>query len=215
MKVAIDPGHGMSNRQPGSYDPGGTHAEAGFRFEEAEIALRYALALREALRSRGSSVFLTREDARDHAPLGERAANAKLAGAQILVSLHVNAVEDARASGVEVLYRGEASQPLAQTLQTAIVAVAKLRNRGIKPRDDLAVLRFPGPAALVELGFIGNDADRAVLVNPARRHAICEAIAEAVLAHGPTSAGRGAAARGKPERAGARKRKPTQRSREA
>jgi len=216
MKVAVDPGHGMSNRQPGSYDPGGTHDEAGFRFEEAEIALRYALVLRDALRARGAAAFLTREDARDHAPLGERVANAKLAGARLLVSLHVNTVEDARANGVEVLYRGDASRPLAQALLDAIAAAAPLRKRGAKPRDDLAVLRFPGPAALVELGFIGNDADRAVLINPARRQAISEAIADAVLAHVPAGAGRGAApARGRAGRTGAAKREPTQRSRGA
>jgi N-acetylmuramoyl-L-alanine amidase len=203
MKIAIDPGHGMSNRQPGLYDPGGTHLEAGFRFEEAEIALRYALALRDALRARDGAVFLTREDAGDHAPLGERVANARLAGARALVSLHVNAIEDERANGVEVLYRGEASRPLAQALQSAVVAVARLRDRGIKPRDDLAVLRFPGPAALVELGFIGNDADRGVLVNPARRHAICEAIAETLLAQLaaiPARATRTRSARPRPSR---------------
>ena len=182
MRIAIDPGHGMSNRQPGLYDPGATHVEAGFRFEEAEIALRYALALREALRARGRAVFLTREDAGDHAPVAERVANARLAGARALVSLHLNTVEDERANGVEVLYRGAASRPLAQALQAAVAAASKLRDRGIKQRDDLAVLRFPGPAALVELGFLGNDADRAVLTNPARRHAICEAIAESLLA---------------------------------
>jgi N-acetylmuramoyl-L-alanine amidase len=205
MKVAIDPGHGMSNRQLGVYDPGGVHTEAGFRFEEAEIALRYALTLREALRCRGSASFLTREDARDHAPVGERAGNARLVGASALISLHLNAVEDQRASGVEVLHRGEASRPLAQALQTAIVAVAKLRNRGIKPRDDLAVLRFPGPAALVELGFIGNDADRGVLVSPARRYAICEAIAEVVLAE--VAAGADSAASGRAADSGKRRRR--------
>jgi len=202
MRIAIDPGHGMSNRQPGLYDPGATHVEAGFRFEEAEIALRYAFVLREALRARGGAVFLTREDAGDHAPVAERVANAKLAGARALVSLHLNTVEDERANGVEVLYRGEASRPLAQALQGAVSAAAKLRDRGIKERDDLAVLRFPGPAALVELGFLGNDADRAVLLNPARRQAICEAIAETLLAAaiparaaGPLGARRGATRR--------------------
>jgi len=195
MKLAIDPGHGMSNRQPGVYDPGGEHVEAGFGFHEAEIALRYALVLREALRSRGSTAFLTREDARDHAPLAARVGNAKLVGAEILVSLHVNTVEDPRASGVEVLYRGEASRRLAQALQSAVVAAAKLRNRGIKQRDDLAVLRFPGPAALVELGFLGNDGDRAVIIDPARRHLICEAIADALAAPPPARAARRSRAR--------------------
>jgi N-acetylmuramoyl-L-alanine amidase len=183
MKVAIDPGHGMSNRQMGVYDPGGEHLEAGVSFHEAEIALRYAHSLRDALRSRGSAVFLTREDARDHAPVARRAANAKSAGAELLISLHVNSVEDDRANGLEVLYRSDASLPLARGLQRALVAVTKFRDRGVKRRDDLAVLRFGGPAVLIELGFLGHDGDRETLIDPARRHAICEAIAETALAH--------------------------------
>ena len=37
MKVCIDPGHGMSNRQTGIFDPGATHFENGFTFQEAAI----------------------------------------------------------------------------------------------------------------------------------------------------------------------------------
>jgi N-acetylmuramoyl-L-alanine amidase len=190
MKLAIDPGHGMSNRQMGVYDPGGEHVEAGFSFHEAEIALRYAIVLREALRARGGDVFLTREDARDHAPVAERAGNARLAGADAFLSLHVNTVEDDRANGLEILYRSDASRPLAQALQRALVAASGLRNRGIKLRSDLAVLRFPGPAVVIELGFLGNDGDRGRIINPARRQAICDAIAETALAG--LAAGRGA-----------------------
>jgi N-acetylmuramoyl-L-alanine amidase len=76
----------------------------------------------------------------------------------------------------------------------------------VKARDDLAVLRFPGPAALVELGFLGHDADRAVLVNPARRHAICAAIAEVLLAQLAAGAGR-------PARASRTRRRSSRRSR--
>lgn len=37
MKIAIDPGHGMSNRQRGIYDPGAGHYKNGTQFKEAEI----------------------------------------------------------------------------------------------------------------------------------------------------------------------------------
>lgn len=67
MKICVDPGHGMSNRQPGLYDPGATHTENGFVFEEASIAFQYALSLKDTLRARGVDVFLTRDDAADHA----------------------------------------------------------------------------------------------------------------------------------------------------
>jgi N-acetylmuramoyl-L-alanine amidase len=41
MKICVDPGHGMSNRAPGVFDPGATHTENGFQFREADIALSY------------------------------------------------------------------------------------------------------------------------------------------------------------------------------
>jgi N-acetylmuramoyl-L-alanine amidase len=47
MRVGIDPGHGMSNRQRGIYDPGATHVENGFRYEEATIVLKYGLVLKD------------------------------------------------------------------------------------------------------------------------------------------------------------------------
>lgn len=68
MKICIDPGHGMSNRQWGIYDPGATHVENGFQFQEAAMALRYGLALRDILRERGVDTFMTRDDDTDHSP---------------------------------------------------------------------------------------------------------------------------------------------------
>jgi N-acetylmuramoyl-L-alanine amidase len=71
MKICIDPGHGMSNRTRGTYDPGATHKEAGVEYQEATIALRYALTLKDELRARRIEVFMTRDDADDHTPWGD------------------------------------------------------------------------------------------------------------------------------------------------
>ncbi|MBB5019135.1 N-acetylmuramoyl-L-alanine amidase [Chitinivorax tropicus] len=179
MKIAIDPGHGMSNKQPGVYDPGAMHRENGFSYQEADIALRYGLSLRDVIRARGHQVFMTRDDATDHMPVGKRAAAAKAAGCQTLVSLHLNDAEVDTAHGLEVLYRDD--KVLAEKLQARLVQVTGLRDRGAKPRPDLAVLKFAGLAVLVELGFIANDGDRNTLLDPAMREKICEAIADIVL----------------------------------
>ena len=178
MKVCIDPGHGMSNRRRNVFDPGATHTEEGERFAEATIVLRYGLTLKDILHVRHHDVFMTRDDEADHAPVGERALNAKRAGCDVFVSLHLNDAEDDRAQGLEVLFRDEADRTLAQALQEALVRVTNFRNRGIKQREDLAVLRFDGPAVLIELGFIANDNNRQALLNPHMRTAICEAIAD-------------------------------------
>lgn len=183
MKVCIDPGHGMSNKKSGIYDPGATHVESGTNFEEATITLRYGLTLKDILRSQGVEIFMTRDDAEDHAPVGTRAKNAKLAGCDAFISFHLNDVEDDRANGLEVLYGNAGNAKLAGDLQAALIKVTKMRDRGAKLRPDLAVLKFTGPAALIELGFIANDGDREKLLNPALRDQICRKIAEVVTKH--------------------------------
>jgi len=80
MKICIDPGHGMSNRSPGVFDPGCTHRENGTLFQEADIVLKYSLSLKDVLRARGIDVFMIRDDSSDPAPVGLRAKSAKSAG---------------------------------------------------------------------------------------------------------------------------------------
>lgn len=181
VKIGVDPGHGMSNRTPNVFDSGAVHTEGNFTFREADIALRYGLTLKDVLRARQAEVFMTRDDNTDHAPVGKRAKNAKDAGCDKFVSLHLNDADDDSANGFEVLYGNDDNKDFAQALQTAVLAVNGLKDRKIKLRTDLAVLKFKGPAALIELGFIANDDDREVLLNPQKRQAICEAIADVAL----------------------------------
>ena len=183
MKVCIDPGHGMSNRQMGIFDPGATHVENGFLFREADIVLRYGLALKDVFRARQVEVFMTRDDSSDHAPVGSRAKMAKDAGCDVLISLHLNDFDDDAANGVEVLYRDADDRALAQKLQDALVKTSKMKDRKIKQRTDLAVLKFTGVAVLIELSFIANDSDRAKLISAQMRDALTQAIASTTIHH--------------------------------
>lgn len=183
MKVGIDPGHGMSNKKMGVYDPGATHIENGFKYEEASIALKYGLTLKDVFRFRQIDVFMTRDDSEDHAPVSSRAPNAKESGCDALISLHLNDFEDDVANGLEVLYRNDEDRVLAQKLQDALIQVTKLRDRKIKERKNLAVLNFPGTAILLELGFIGNDKDRETLLNTFMREQVCKTIADVLIGH--------------------------------
>lgn len=182
MKVCVDPGHGMSNRQHGIFDPGCTHTENGFLFREADIVLKYGLTLKDVLRARGIEMFMTRDDDTDHAPVGQRAGNAKNAGCDRFVSIHVNDFEDDAANGFEVLYGAPAHEALARKMQTKLLAINGLKDRKIKLRTDLAVLKFKGPALLIELGFISFDKDRETMLNPQIREKIAVAIADVLQA---------------------------------
>ena len=87
LRVALDPGHGGPD--PGA-EQGGT--------VEADLMLSFARLLAERLRSNGHEVVLTR-DADVFVSLRDRASAARAAGADVLVSLHADAVTGGGASG--------------------------------------------------------------------------------------------------------------------
>ena len=164
MKLAIDPGHGQGNTGS-SYDPGATAGGV----TEAAIALQWGLTLNWVLRSAGIETFLTRHDDHEICPVGSRARRAELAGATHFLAIHCNS-GGLLASGTEVYYGvsskfGQVQKQFAGKILASAVDALGLRNRGAHRENEsqhprLAVMRFPGPAALVELGFITNSSDR-------------------------------------------------------
>lgn len=178
MKIAIDPGHGMSNRKHCVYDPGAVCDDSGACLAEADIALAYGLALRDAFASMGNQVFMTRETEDAPAPLGHRASAAETEKCDVFLSLHLNAHDSPQANGVEVLYHDDACRQFAIDLQETLVRETGFCNRGAKERDDLTVLTFHGPAVLIELGFLSNPQNRQSLLDPTVKGNICRGIAD-------------------------------------
>lgn len=181
MKIAVDPGHGMSNRVTDVYDSGAVGTLDGKSYEEADIALGYGLALKDAIIAAGHSAFLTRASHDDPAPLGLRAKRAEQAGCDIFVSLHLNQFDDPKANGLEVLYRDDEDLALARIMSDALVRATGLRPRGPKQRTDLAVLKFVGPAILIELGFISHRWDLEELLDPQVRDNVVTTITEQIV----------------------------------
>jgi N-acetylmuramoyl-L-alanine amidase len=167
MKVAIDPGHGMSNVRSGVYDPG---AVSNF-LSEADIALQWALTGKWVFALNGIETFLTRDDDRDSTPVGRRDDQATKEGCTHFISLHCNAAGSTKARGIESFYRDDADKLLATTVLAALARVVPdAPNRGVKHESQthvgrLAVLNFKPPATLVELGFITNPQDQAYLIS--------------------------------------------------
>jgi N-acetylmuramoyl-L-alanine amidase len=184
MKFCVDPGHGMSNRREGVYDPGAQCTEGGTCYNEADINLKYGLTLRDVLWEQGHQVFMTRESHDDPAPVVERAGNAEAEGCDAYISLHVNAdPDDQGTNGLLICYRHDEYSDLAKTLRNALCDVTTLKRMSNQKRTDLAVLKFDGPAVLIELGFIGNNGDRETLLNSATCRPVCERIAQVVVGY--------------------------------
>jgi N-acetylmuramoyl-L-alanine amidase len=93
-RIVIDAGHG--GKDPGAIGPSG--------LQEKDIVLSMALLLAEEVKSKlGWEVVLTRNDD-TFIPLEERTAIANKVGADLFVSLHVNASANAAAHGIETYY---------------------------------------------------------------------------------------------------------------
>ncbi len=173
-QLCIDPGHGMSNRSAGVFDPGAV--ADGVR--EADITLAFALAIKHFAPEFGVEVILTRNSNVIPAPLGERTKMAARTGCECFISLHCNAGPFS-ARGVETFYQDDPE--FALRIHRSVARAIPTKDRGVKhesasSRRRLAVLDFPGPACLVELGFLSNPADRLLLQERATRINVARAI---------------------------------------
>lgn len=99
-RIVIDAGHGGGS--PGTISPDGTY--------EKELTLDISLRLAEALRADGYDVRMTREKDTD-LTLSRRAEMANESGADIFVSIHLNALRNRARRGVETYYLGPTNDP--------------------------------------------------------------------------------------------------------
>jgi len=151
-KIFIDPGHGGS-------DPGAV----GNGMRESDINLDVSLRL-NALLQRNFDVKLSREA--DVSPL-RRWQLANNWGADLFLSIHVNAFTSPSANGTETMvfdngsWRTVQSRNFATVLQRSFITTLGTRDRGVRPDTEsqhtsgLSVLRNTNmPAVLFELAFI-------------------------------------------------------------
>jgi len=98
--------------------------------------------------------------------LEARVRGAQEFGAEYFISLHTNSFSSESANGIEV-YAAEqnsTSYAFGNQLLQGLVRATNLRNRGMKLDPDLHVLKNATmPAVLLEMGFISNREDAALL----------------------------------------------------
>lgn len=162
MRVYINPGHDIV------YDPGAVNMTTGLR--EADVAAAIGEKVKYYLEAAGCEVKLLQSDNlyydsvypdRDVAVC----ADANAWPADVFVSLHCNAFnKSARGTEVECYSEGSAAGTLAKCIRSQIVNSLNTIDRGVKEMPKLVVLKHTAmPAVLVEMAFIDNDADAALL----------------------------------------------------
>ena len=173
MRIFLNPGHDVN------LDSGAVNPHTGLR--ECDIALQIGVQLQAYLKECGHFVEMLRSDnlagETPHLPcVVDAAADAE---ADIFISIHCNAANGiARGTETLVHHLGGEADALACCIQREITCALGTRDRGVKERPDLIVLRLTSmPAVLVETAFIDQDDDAFLLENHADVFA-------AAIAHG-------------------------------
>ena len=165
IKIYIDQGH-----NPTSYHNAGA---SGNGLYEQDLTYSIGILLAELLKEDGRfEVCLSRPTADtvlgtdNDSSLDARVQGAKDFGADYFISLHINSYTDGTVNGIEV-YAAEqdsVSYDFGSSLLQGLIDSTNLRNRGMKLNPELRVLKNATmPATLLELGFISNSSDAALL----------------------------------------------------
>lgn len=193
-KIYIDPGHGFGDV--------GSNSEYLTGYNESGITLLVAQEVVGILRDMGCDAYLTHngkdfprssvDDGNDlFSALDERPTFINENGGGLVVSLHCDAFESDTVSGTRVHYCddyafGTTSADLADKLGNAInKAVGSERCKKSYPHsgtDAYNITRLVNaPAALIEMGFISNSEDAALLLDPAWRTKLATGIANGIV----------------------------------
>lgn len=166
IKIYIDQGHNPSSPNTGAEGNG---------YAEQDITYAVGQSLATLLRNNGNfEVRLSRPTAdtqlgtTNASSLRARVDDANSWGADYFISIHTNASLSSSASGTEALVYTVPSvaEELGEDILKALNEATGLRNRGIKVRPGLYVLRKTNmPAVLMEIGFISNPSDANLMAN--------------------------------------------------
>ena len=181
--VVLDPGHGGSTRTGGS-SPNNARGPNGLL--EKDLTLDMARRVRTALQDSDIEVIMTRDDD-VNLGLAARARVARDNEADLFISIHFNGWEDAYVDGtVTFTGRGASvrSQQFASRLQSAVVAVTGVRDRGVRSRNFGVIMptrhHANTAAVLLEVAFLTNPEQAARLTDNDYKNRIAGAIASAI-----------------------------------
>lgn len=188
--IALDPGHGGP-------DGGATGKVQGETAVEKDVALQISLYLRDFLQEAGALVIMTREDDQDLADPGTRGLSkrktqdlhrrARLvneSSADLLISIHLNAFPSKRWSGAQTFYfpgRKESGE-VASLIQNEIKRTLQNTNREPQKRSSVYILKSVDiPAVMVEVGFLSNPEEAALLTSEEYQKKMANAIYQGIL----------------------------------
>lgn len=172
LRVVIDPGHGGT-------DVGAVGASGRY---EKDFTLKLARITASLLEQEpGIEVFMTRTDDRFISQTSRfRPTFANELDADLLISIHGNTYSDPRVTGTETYYFHRHSRTLANIVQRHVARATGFRNRGIKRENFFLLEEARMPAVLVEVGYLTNPDDEALMWTEQFQQRVAEAIVAAI-----------------------------------
>ena len=185
MRIMIDPGHAGRN-----VDPGAVNQSTGL--QEADVALFVSKLVETQLLAAGHEVKLTRTDweQAETDDLNVRTSLSNDWGADLFVSIHCNSAVSPNAAGYEVWTSpGDTEGDALATCIYAQIAIEFPDRTGRADYSDgdpdkesrfYVLVHTNAPACLVEMAFISNDEEAALLSDSAWQERYARAIARGV-----------------------------------
>ncbi len=179
--LVVDPGHGGPD--------GGAVGVTGAL--EKDIVLDIAQRLRSQLGRIGVKVILTRTgdydlahddtkgySARKREDLQQRVSMANELSPDMFISIHANSMPDSRWMGAQTFYHQGSleSKLLAEMVQVQLIENLEPNTRKAKPGDKYILENIKGPAVLIEVGFLSNPHEEALLQSSHYRERVAYAI---------------------------------------
>ncbi|MBT3297127.1 MAG: N-acetylmuramoyl-L-alanine amidase [Verrucomicrobia bacterium] len=193
--IVLDPGHGGAD----------SGAVGHRRIYEKKAVLDIALRVRDILKAQGITVRMTRD--RDYfVPLSKRTSLAKQWGADLFVSIHLNASSNTSVTGIETYVcssagfastMGGRADPRAYSgnhfdkkntllgyyLHRGMLKQVKATDRGIKHARFEVLRSAPCPAVLLECGFISNKYEAARVISRTHRESLARGIVGGIMSY--------------------------------
>lgn len=184
-KICLDPGHAGRNTDPGAVSP-----VTGL--QEADVALIVSRLVGTYLKAVGHEVIFTRTDWEQSETdnLGYRTQMSNAWGAEVFVSLHCNSAASPAAEGFEVWTSpGETQGDLLATCIYRQIAGEFPDRYGRTDESDgdpdkesrfYVLVYTDAPAALVEMAFISNSEEAALLADSLWQDRMARAVARGI-----------------------------------
>ncbi|PTL22979.1 hypothetical protein DA802_10240 [Shouchella clausii] len=165
-RVVIDPGHG--GRDPGARGNG---------LIEKNITLLFAKQIKKSLQENGIEVYLTRSSD-EYVYLQERANIADSFQADLFLSIHANGHENSLIRGMEI--HSFALNNIALKLENQFRDLPNAVYRGHYESNFYVLRNTSTPSLLIELGYVSNQADAALLQSQQLQIQVGEAVRRAL-----------------------------------